>query len=101
MLDELCLKNMFCGVIYGEEVKQRKPYPKIYEKSLINNRFKKSETIVIEDSYQGIKVGKTAEVFTVAIKDKRFGINQSDTNLIIDNFKDVIEYIKRVNSICS
>ena len=53
-----------------------------------------NEVLVIEDSKYGIEAARNAGLKVLAIRDKKFGIDQSEAFAIIDSFSDLIDYLK-------
>lgn len=80
--------------ISGEELKHSKPEPDIYLTTLDYFKASKNEAIILEDSYSGIKAGKNAGIYTVARKDIKFSIDQSEANYIVLNMNEFIKHIE-------
>ena len=91
---------VFDLVISGENCKKQKPDPEIYLKALGKLNITSDEAIVIEDSFNGIKASKNANIFTIARKDKRFNIPQekAGADMFIDDLKDLSKYLKELNN---
>ena len=62
-------KNIFSAITSGDEVKRGKPNPDIFIKTCQKLNVKEQETIVLEDSNNGIKAAKKAGCISVLIPD--------------------------------
>lgn len=71
------LRPYFQSVFSGNDLKATKPHPEIYQLSMQALDVKPEETLIIEDSQKGIAAGKAAGATVWAIKDTRFGMDQS------------------------
>ena len=60
----------------------------------------KAETLINEDSEKGISAGKAAEIDVMAIRDKIFGIDQSQADIIVEDLMDVLAYVKEERNNC-
>lgn len=59
------LNEYFCGKFSGADLKKSKPHPEIFIKAAHHTDFKTSECMVIEDSTNGIKAAKAADIFCI------------------------------------
>ncbi|HDL2079701.1 TPA: HAD-IA family hydrolase, partial [Enterococcus faecium] len=66
------IESYFDCLISGRDLPESKPNPTIFLKASEQLRIPVEECLVIEDSYNGIKAGKRANMKVLAIKDKRF-----------------------------
>ena len=82
------IKDAFHSTISGDEVPASKPSPDVYLETMKRLGVKPENTIVIEDSPSGIKAGKSAGATVIAIKDHRFGLDQSQAD---HHVKDLME----------
>ncbi|MEL0456627.1 HAD family phosphatase [Flavobacteriaceae bacterium SZ-1-7] len=84
------LNKYFKAKLSGGDLKQSKPHPEIFIKSVEATGFSKEECIVIEDSTNGVEAAKAAGIFCVGY-DSFHSKNQdySKANLIIENFEDI------------
>lgn len=94
MVNELDIKEYFDYLITGEDFKNSKPDPEVYNFAKSKYRADDSEFIVVEDSYFGIKAGKAAGLKVVALRDKRYGIDQSEADIIIDDLSEILDIVK-------
>ena len=84
------LDQYFIAKISGAELKQSKPHPEIFLKAAKTAGSLPSECMVIEDSTNGIKAAKAAEIFCVGYdsensKDQDY----SDADLVIKDFNSI------------
>lgn len=77
----------------GRSLPEAKPNPEIYLRVMKKLGAGKGKKVVIEDSYSGIKAGKRAGAFVIAIKDRKFGIDQSEADLIVEDLLEAYNYI--------
>ena len=66
-LDRLRLLNYFDVIHTSDDVEKTKPNPALYLLALQSLGLKPDETIVLEDSPNGVRAAKAAGIFTVAI----------------------------------
>lgn len=89
----------FNGRIYGDMVKERKPDPEIYLSCMEQNHLKKEETIIIEDSMNGIIAAHRAGVRCIGVPDM-FDISEWEEKgycVICNNLFEAIKYIEKEN----
>lgn len=77
----------------GRSLPEAKPNPAIYLRVMEELGAGKGKKVVIEDSYSGIQAGKRAGAFVIAIKDRKFGIDQSEADLIVEDLLEAYNYI--------
>ncbi|WP_370476507.1 HAD family hydrolase [Tamlana flava] len=84
------LNKYFKAKLSGGDLKQSKPHPEIFIKSVEATGFRKEECIVIEDSTNGVEAAKAAGIFCVGY-DSFHSKNQdySKADLVIENFEDI------------
>lgn len=84
------LNQYFSAKFSGADLKQSKPHPEIFIKAAESTGFKKSECIVIEDSTNGIKAAKAANIFCVGFKSEHSsGQDYHLADMTISNFKEI------------
>jgi beta-phosphoglucomutase len=66
-LEFLGISNFFEFCLYGDDVEHSKPDPEIYQKALSLAQAKPEEVLVVEDSLNGIKSAKSAQIQTVQV----------------------------------
>ena len=84
------LNQYFIAKLSGADLKASKPHPEIFIKAAKAAGFKKNECLVIEDSTNGIKAAKAADIFCVGFKSPH-SKNQdySKADLIISQFNEI------------
>ena len=91
------LEGIFDFVISGRDLTESKPSPQIYNKCKEHFGLNDNECIVVEDSALGIQAAKNANLYTIGIKDYRFGMNQEKADILIDNLKKAKDVIVSIN----
>jgi beta-phosphoglucomutase len=85
------LDQYFIAKLSGADLKASKPHPEIFIKAAESSGYKKTECLVIEDSTNGIKAAKAADIFCIGFKSphsKNQDYNKAD--LIISDFSEII-----------
>lgn len=93
-LKESKLQHAFEFILSGEDFPESKPNPAIYEAAVAQLGLEKSEVLVIEDSQKGIEAGKRAGLKVIALKDERFGVDQSQADEMIEKLDQVFDFLK-------
>lgn len=88
------LRSYFQSILSGNDLKATKPDPEIYQLSMKALDVKPEETLIIEDSEKGITAGKAAGATVWAIKDTRFGMNQSAADAWFPNLTTIKEALE-------
>ena len=94
-LDQVDLKKYFSLIVSGEQFKESKPNPEIYLHTIEKLNVNKNEAIIIEDSPKGILAANRAGIKVLALKDDKFGLDQSQADIIIDELNDIIKLIEK------
>ncbi|MFS1663283.1 HAD family hydrolase [Streptococcus sp. zg-JUN1979] len=89
-LDVMDLRSYFSVILSGEEFRESKPNPEIYEQAAALIGFDKSDMLVIEDSEKGIRAAVDAGLETWAVRDTRFGMNQERAHHFIEQLSDLL-----------
>lgn len=84
------LRQYFSVVLSGEEFPMGKPHPAIYHEASRQLGEKREHILVVEDSEKGIAAAVAAGLQVWAIKDRQFGMNQSQANRMIDNLLQLV-----------
>ncbi|GFH41380.1 HAD family hydrolase [Lactococcus insecticola] len=79
------LNTYFEVVLSGDDFKESKPNPEIYQVAMSKLGVNADETLVIEDSEKGIAAGADAGAEVWAIRDQIFGLDQSRANRLFDS----------------
>ena len=91
LLDQCKIKDYFDLIVSGDDFTLSKPNPEIYLHCASSLEAQPKQCLVIEDSPFGIQAGKAAGMKVVAIKEHYFGLDQSQANIIIDSYVELIE----------
>ncbi len=90
IFDRFDLNQYFSSKFSGADLKQSKPHPEIFIKAAESTGFNKSECIVIEDSTNGIKAAKAADIFCVGFKSLHSsGQDYHLADMTISDFKEI------------
>ena len=89
------LRKYFTLIVSGEQFKESKPNPEIYLHAIKELNVNKDEAIIIEDSPKGILAANRAGIKVLALKDDKFGLDQSQADIIIDELNDIIKLIEK------
>lgn len=92
-LNSCGINNIFDFIISGRDITESKPSPQIYNKCVEYFGLQSKECVVVEDSTFGIQAAKNAGLFTIAIKDYRFGMKQENADVFADNLYEVEKII--------
>lgn len=90
IFDHFKLSDFFDIVITAEDVKNGKPSPEIYETCMNSLNTNSSESIVFEDSKNGIDAAKKAGVLCVGIRNEPWNKEfVTDADYVVDNFEQL------------
>jgi beta-phosphoglucomutase len=90
IFDRFNLNHYFSAKFSGGDLKQSKPHPEIFIKAATSTGFSRSECIVIEDSTNGIKAAKAANIFCVGFKSEHStGQDYHLADMTISDFKEI------------
>ena len=70
ILEKVGADKIFDFMIFGDEVKRKKPNPEMYKKTLKSLKLKPKEAVVFEDSIAGVKAAAAAKIDIVVIWDE-------------------------------
>lgn len=79
--------------ISGEDLKNNKPAPDIYLKSLSDLGLNKEDVIVVEDAYSGIMAAKNAGLKVYARDASRYHVDQRDACGILSCLDDLFKIV--------
>ena len=89
IINELNIFNDFDSIICGDEVKNGKPNPEMFNKTINRFNIKKDECLIFEDSLEGVKAAKNSGIKVVGISS-----STSDKTLIdAGSIKTISNYI--------
>lgn len=94
VLRELSIHEYFDVIISGDNFKESKPNPEIYMYVAEQMGVTSSSCFVIEDSYYGITAAKRAGMKVIAMKDDRYGFDQSEADYLISDLLESLNIIK-------
>ncbi len=89
MLKETRLSCFFDYYVSGKWFKNSKPDPEIYLYTLNKLGLPAEDCIVVEDSTYGIQAAKAAGLTVAAVRDTKFGLDQSMADYLIDQTCDL------------
>lgn len=95
LLEKADIAHYFDGVVGGDEVENSKPDPAIFLKAWNKTNSSKEETLILEDSLNGIRAAHAAEIPVIMVPDL-FQPNQEaldKTVAVYSNLLEVKEYI--------
>ena len=93
MLKENELGSYFTVVVSGEEYKESKPDPEIYNDVKRQLGLNSEECLVVEDSTYGIRAAKAAGLEVIAVDDPRFSFDQSEADGWIKKVTDLLSLV--------
>ncbi|MFT3797679.1 HAD family hydrolase [Microbacterium sp.] len=83
------IADRFDLVVSGEQFRESKPNPEIYLHTLRALDVDARQALVVEDSQYGIMAAAGAGIRVAAVRDHRFGIDQSAADFHIDRLTEV------------
>lgn len=91
---EACeIADYFDVLLSGRDLQESKPNPEIYLLTLKKLGVEASEAYVIEDSPNGITAAKRAGITTIARRETRFPLDQSQADYFVDDLLEVLDII--------
>ena len=94
IVEETGMRPWFDLIVSGAQFKRSKPDPEIYYYTAKTLKVKEEECFVIEDSEVGIEAGKAAGMTVAALRDDRFGFDQSKADHHMDSLLEILDYLK-------
>jgi HAD superfamily hydrolase (TIGR01509 family) len=94
-------ENYFDEILSSDDLKKGKPAPDIYIEILNRLNVKPEESIVLEDSMDGIKAGVAAKTNVIAIPAKEYPVPEeilSSAKRTIESLKELPETINSINT---
>ena len=92
-LSDTDLTHYFDVILSGQEFPESKPDPAIYNKAAELLGFAKEELLIIEDSEKGIAAAVAAGIEVWAIKDERYGLNQTAADRLIASLSQGLDIL--------
>lgn len=93
MVEQCRLGAYFDRLVTGYDFERSKPAPDIYLFCAKAFGLRPEECLVVEDSPYGIAAGRSAGMEVLARRDTLFGMDQSAATEIIDDLREVLDYI--------
>lgn len=93
IVEETGMRPWFDLIVSGGQFKQSKPNPEIYHYTAKTLGVKEEECFVIEDSTVGIEAGKAAGMTVAALRDDRFGFDQSKADYQMNSLLEILDYL--------
>ena len=93
IVEETGMRPWFDLIVSGGQFKQSKPNPEIYHYTAKTLGVAEEEWFVIEDSTVGIEAGKAAGMTVAAIRDDRFGLDQSKADHQMDSLLEILDHL--------
>ena len=93
IVEETGMRPWFDLIVSGGQFKQSKPNPEIYHYTAKTLGVAEEECFVIEDSTVGIEAGKASGMTVAAIRDDRFGFDQSKADHQMDSLLEILDYL--------
>ena len=100
-LEKSGILHYFDFLVCGDEVKQGKPHPEIFLKSVEHFNLTADECIVFEDSQNGAKAAYEGNIKLILVPDVKepSSLDKEKAFAIIDSLQKAIPIIKEINNI--
>ncbi|HAQ41512.1 MAG TPA: hypothetical protein DCM73_12250 [Clostridiales bacterium] len=94
------IKNDFDYIISGDDVKEGKPHPEIFERVCEALNIAKENTLILEDSLNGIKAGHAASIKSIMIPDLLMPTEEAKekSHTILNSLFEVIDFLEKSNN---
>lgn len=93
-LEDNHLTPYFQVILSGEEFPESKPHPAIYQEASRQLGVPKEATLILEDSEKGIAAGVSAGIEVWAIRDERFGMDQSQADRLVSDLSQMLSLLE-------
>lgn len=93
IVEETGMRPEFDLIVSGKQFKQSKPNPEIYHYTAGVLGIPEEECFVLEDSTVGIQAAKGAGMTVAALRDDRFGFDQSLADHHVETISQILEYL--------
>lgn len=94
-------RNIFDVILSSDDLERGKPFPDIYLEVMKRLNVKPKESVVLEDSRDGIKAGVAAEANVIAIPSKEVEVPKDVLNsatFVIDSLNEFPEVLNKLNN---
>ena len=91
--------NVFTGIISAFDVKQGKPNPEPYLKAWERSGFKKEECWVVENAPLGVRAGKAAGLFTIAVNTGPLpdsALTDEGADKVLPDMKSLLAFLQKL-----
>jgi beta-phosphoglucomutase len=89
------LYKIFKSVVTGDDVKNRKPAPDIYEITLNNLKISARQSLAIEDSPAGVQAAKNAGIYCIGLKSHFISPGKlSKADYLISEIDEITKHIR-------
>lgn len=90
-LERLTLHGFFDVIVTGDEILRGKPDPEPYLIAMKRLGLQKNECVVIEDALSGVRSGKSAGCYVVAVPTKHAnGLDYSEADAVIGSLDEIV-----------
>ena len=100
MLESCDMQHFFELVLTQNDITATKPDPEIYLTCLKKMGLTADMCVVVEDSSIGIQAAKRAGMCVFARRENRFPMDQSNADIIFEDYSDLYKWICQLNSQC-
>lgn len=90
LLTQCAILPYFDLIVTGDDFTRSKPDPEIYQYCAKAFQLEPQECVVIEDSPYGIAAGKAAGMRVIAKKEHYFGLDQSQADQQIEDYRELL-----------
>jgi len=89
LLKDFRIECYFDVIVSGEEVVHSKPEPDIFLEAVERLGVDTTEALVIEDSVNGIKAGKAANIKVIGLKESKLIQNTEEADVEVNHFNEL------------
>lgn len=93
IMEQTGMKAEFDLIVSGKQFKQSKPNPEIYHYTADALGVPEAECFVLEDSTVGIQAAKEAGMTVAALRDDRFGFDQSLADYHVERIEEILKFL--------
>lgn len=93
IMEETGMRPEFDLIVSGKQFKQSKPNPEIYHYTAGALNVPEEACFVVEDSTVGIQAAKGAGMIVAALKDDRFGFDQSPADYHVNRIDEILTFL--------
>lgn len=93
IVEETGMRGEFDLIVSGKQFKQSKPNPEIYHYTAGALKVSEDQCFVLEDSTVGIQAAKDAGMTVAALRDDRFGFDQSPADYHVERIDEILKYL--------